>query len=369
MFENGYKDYFIKHDGLNNVQNEVIFSLLKRYSCFAGCKVCYTQKDFERALPEFNKFVPNKIDPEMEKQWFEVFDYFYCVSNIDDIFWMKHNQPHLYAWYLEHGNMFQWGNMTDNNFIRSQPLFVNEFDSTTKIYEISFSSKWLEQVDLDDIIQKLDILNKRNGVNKIKFIFDSSDDYQLSNVKRLFDWTYEQGINEHNCSHHNFLGKQKTLQSGKTIPEQAEFLVSSDGVLYNILKESDYLQYDGFFLTLQQSIDVNTKPYYTFTSFDYHAHLYSMMQGKIKVYNDWSTKYNNGLINHNEGLDKHFAYFEWVSKNVKVNANYNYIPIDIMRPNSRYYNKLTEKNWQATELGLIKKDTTNVVPLMEIVNG
>ena len=57
-----------------------------------------------------------------------------------------------------------------------------------------------------------------------------------------------------------------------------------------------------------------------------------------------------------------------MANNVKVNNNYNYLPINLLRPNSKYFNKLKNENWIATELGLIKKSTENVVPLVEIVN-
>lgn len=363
------KEYFLEKDGLNNIQNEVIFSLLKRYNCFAGCKVCYTQSDFQNALPRFKSFIPMTIDPELEKEWFKVFDYFYCVSNIDDIFWMKHEQPHLYDWYQKHGHKFEWGNMTDNNFIRSQPLFINEFAPETKIYEISFSAKWLEQINLDEIISMLTVLHKRNSIKKIKFIFDDETDYDLPSVKKLFNWTYEHGINEYNCSHHNFMGKMKILNNDGSYPVQSDFCASDDGTVYNVLGQSDYIQYDNFFLTLQDSISIDSVPYYSFKEFDHNNHLYKMMQGKIDIYRTWAEKYKQGLIQNNPQAEVHFKYFDWVSSHVKINKNFNYIPVNLLRPTSKYYNKLKKLDYTATEFGLLKKNSNQVVPLVEIING
>jgi len=141
--QGNFLHYFLESDALKNLHTEVIFSLLGRYNCFAGCKVCYTEKHFKKSLPNFNKHIPQHIDKKLEQQWFEIFDHFSTVSSIDDIFWMKHNHPHLYKWYLNYDHLFSWGNMTDNNFIRTQPLFVNEMSTETEIYEITFSEDFL----------------------------------------------------------------------------------------------------------------------------------------------------------------------------------------------------------------------------------
>ena len=53
---NSFIQYFYENDSLLNVHNEVIFSVLGRYNCFAGCKVCYTEKHFKEAMPYFFKF-------------------------------------------------------------------------------------------------------------------------------------------------------------------------------------------------------------------------------------------------------------------------------------------------------------------------
>ena len=362
-----YARYFFEKDGLGNVKNEIFFSLLKRYNCFAGCKICYTESDFKRALPRFNQFIPDTIDPELEQEWFKVFNYFYSANNIDDIFWMKHEQPHLYDWYLKHNHRFRWGNMTDNNFIRSHPLFINEFAPEATIYEITFSSEWLEKVNPDDIVKMLNVLNDRNGISKLKFIFNSEEDYKLPGIQKLFEWTVEKGIDDLSGSHHNFMGKTKIL---KDAPKQADFCASDDGKIYNVLQESDYIQYDNFFLTLHTSIDVDSIPYYKFKTFDSNKHLVAMLQGKINLYAQWAYEYNTGKIVNNPEAQPHFEYFDWVSKNIKVNQDYNFIPIDLLDGRYRYYHKLIEDGWTTTDYGLFNGKLNNgVKPLIEVKNG
>ena len=361
-----FLDRFVQTDALGNVKNEIIFSLLQRYNCFAGCKVCYTQENFKRALPDFSKFIPSVIDSELEQQWMKVFDHFYCVSSIDDIYWMKHNQPHLYDWYLKNDHIFSWGNMTDNNFIRSQPLFINEFSTETSIYEITFSAKWLQLVNIDDIVNKLNVLFARNGINKIKFIFDDESDYKLPNFKRILDWTYDKGISEFNSSHHNFLGKMKYLDKGDVNVYEC---ASQEGELFNPLNQSDYLQYDCFFNTLEQAIDTNSIPYYKLSNFSAESHITKMLKSKINTYRQWSTRYNNNEINVPEQSLTLFNYFDWVSKNISVKEDFNFIPIELLNAKHRYYHKLVEDNWMITDYGLLKQGTTQVIPLIEVKNG
>ena len=81
--------------------------------------------------------------------------------------------------------------MTDNNFIRTQPLFLNELSPETTIQEISFSDTWLDKIDVNEVIAMLNSLNKRNGIMKIKFILTKPEN---NNVNLLFKWIKDNGI-------------------------------------------------------------------------------------------------------------------------------------------------------------------------------
>jgi len=351
---NNFIGYFYENDSLLNVHNEVIFSLLGRYNCFAGCQICYTQKHFKQALPKFKQFIPTKITKEQEEQWFYIFDHFATISNIDDLFWMKHEHPHLYDWYQKHSHRFTWGSMTDNNFIRTQPLFLNELSPETTIQEISFSDTWLDKIDVNEVIAMLNSLNKRNGIMKIKFILTKPEN---NNVNLLFKWIKDNGI-ENYCSHHDFQGN--TLKLKTDIP-QAEHIASFDSDIFPVCRESNYLQNSGFFLTLTGAIDTNNTPYYSFNTpyhgnngFDSAKHLSSMLQGKINLYKKWSSDYKQGKIQDFGAGQKYFDYFDFVSKYVKVNEDYNFIPIDLLNAKHRYYHKLVEQGWTITEYGIAK---------------
>lgn len=356
--------YFYENDALLNIHNELIFSVLGRYNCFAGCKICYTQKHFQQALPEFSKFIPTYITAEKQAQWFNIFDHFGVVSNIDDLFWMKHEQPFLYDWYKENSYRFSWGSMTDNNFIRTQPLFINELSPETYIQEISFSDKWLDVVDVNEIISMLYDLNKRNGIGKLKFILTKES--ASKNVNYLFQWIKDNGIDNF-CSHHDF--HKNTIKLNTNIP-QATHIASFDCDIFPVCRESNYLQDNSFFLTLIEAIDVKNKPYYMFTEFDSVKHISDMLKGKIELYSRWVSLHESGLINDNGYSENYFSYYKWVSEHVRVNENYNFIPIDLLNAKHRYYHKLVDLGWVITDYGLFDNNLSNTaIPLIEIKNG
>ena len=363
--KNNFVGYFYENDSTLNIQSELIFSVLGRYNCFAGCKVCYTQKHFNEALPDFFNYVPIGIGAEIEQKWFGIFDHFTTVSNIDDIFWMKHERPRVYEWYKKNSHRFVWGNMTDNNFIRTQPIFVNELSPDTRIQEISFSEEWLERLDLNDITRMLNTLNNRNGINKIKFILSNNQDNMSPGVSRIWKWVQDSSIQAY-CSHHDFREPTTKL---KTVIPQAEHIASDRSDIYTVCRESNYLMYDNFFLTLIESIGTENNPYHIFKEFNSEQHLLDMLIGKVDLYTKWVNKYDQGLVQTNDLSELYFEYFRWVKNHVRVNSNYNFIPIDLLNARHRYYHKLVEQGWSVTDYGLLKQNANNVIPLIEITHG
>tara|TARA_B100000497_G_C7688187_1_gene417565 strand:- start:2503 stop:3258 length:756 start_codon:yes stop_codon:yes gene_type:complete len=249
--------------------------------------------------------------------------------------------------------------MTDNNFIRTQPLFVNELSADTKIQEISFSTGWLDKVNKTEIFAMLKELNERNGIQKIKFILTTQDNNSLDLLSK---WVEDNGIG-YTCSHHDFNEVTKKLDTD--IP-QAEHIASFDSDVFYVCRESNYLQHNGFFLTLIESIDVNNRPYHQFKEFDATKHLSDMIQGKVDLYTKWVN--NNQNVLDIQANKDYFDYFKWVSNNVKVNHNYNFIPIDLLNAQHKYYHQLTKVGWKITDYGLLKTGTSNVVPLLEVSN-
>lgn len=334
-----HKEYFLKYDNLKNITREIIFSAFRRYNCLAGCKVCYTDHLFAKHDPAFNRFIPDGFDRRYNELLFNnVLPYFYSRSTIDDLYWCKYNHPHIYEWYVEHQEEFVFGNMTDNNFIRTQPLLLKDFKNT-RIYEITFSDEWVDKVVLD-LPKMLDDLHKQLPITKLKIIQKTRDwDHAI------LDWAR---ANDVGISRHYDVMNSDTMDLDY---EQTLNFCSEDGYIFTICGESDYLQYDSFFLTLVDAIDATQDPYDTL--WDPVKHLSNSLKAKIDLYKRYADK----LVNTQNPITKKYReYFLWVTEHLKVNDDYNFIPIVALDKWNKYYPKLVQNGWTETEYGLVKPD-------------
>jgi len=345
------KEFFLRHDNLKNVTSEIVYSAFRRYNCLAGCKVCYTAEQFKVHDTGFGRMVPTGFDNRYNDLLFnKVFPFFYTRSTIDDLFWMNQKYKNIYNWYIEHQKEFVFGNMTDNNFIRTQPLLMKDF-SDTKIYEISFSDEWLQKVTGRDLVKMLDDLHNKFPIIKIKVI-----QQQVSFEHPVIDWarSNEVGVTRH-----------YDVMNGDTMDleyEQALNFCSEDGFIYAVCGEADYLQYDSFFLSLVEAIDPKTDPYDTL--WDPKHHLSRNINAKKKLYKSYADKLRG---TKNKISQRYVDYFDWVTKHVHVNDDYNYIPVVALDKWNYYYPQLSKLGWTETEYGLVKPDE-KLKPLYTISN-
>lgn len=346
-----HKDYFLQYDNLNSLQKELIFSVFKRYNCFAGCKICYIDKLFEKNKEKFNKFIPNEITKDIEKEWEKTFSHYHTTCTIDDFFWLKHNTPNLFRWYQEKSYMFELGSFTDNSFVRNYDIFMNELEKTgDSLSEISFSDKFLFKINIDETIEKLDKITKKFGYFRIcKLIQTHENSLENLNVKKYTDW-----ISSNNLEfsiHHDFI-KFDTIDFKNKNQESA--FASYDSKLFTICGETDYLSYDSFFLSLVEATSVLSKPYDTIENgFDSKKHIYSHLNSKINLYKDYEEKLKKSSgINHN-----YYKYFKYISENLIVNEDYNFIPSLCFKEYDSYFLKLVEDGWIKTKYGLVKKSS------------
>ena len=352
-----FKEYFLLEDNCRSLQNEVIFSIVRRYNCFAGCKICYVDKYFEKNKTEFQRFVPEVITQETSDQWERIFSNYTFASTIDDLYWMKHQQPHLFAWYKDHANIFHFGSMTDNNFIRASNILLNEIAQPMGIYEFTFSDAWLVKIRIDEVIEKLDLIHKRMPISIIKLIQTDLTSLEWEPVKKLIQWLNANEI--HYGIHHD----AKTFDTIQLeVNNQHQSYASYNGDIFTVCGEADYLQYDSFFHTLVDAINPNCEPYYTMNGgYNIDEHLYKHINGKIDVYK----RYIEKLKYANIGITKYYKeYFQWVIDNLVTHEDYTFIPSISFKPFHQYAQSLENNGWMKTPYGLLK-DPNKIIPLFE----
>jgi hypothetical protein len=349
------REYFIRNDNLNSVHTELSFSILRRYNCFAGCKICYIDKNFEKDKEKFSRFIPTEIPKEIEDSWDTIFKHYRIVSTIDDLYWIKHKQPDLYTWYTNNAYRFHFGTLTDNSFVRNYDIFMNELISYKTFPEITFSDAFLVKVNIEEILNKLNVIQKRFGIKLMKLVQTNLNSHEWEPVKKFIDWSK---TNAEEFSIHYDFTKFDTLDTGQK--DQETVFATFNSELYNLCGEIDYLQYDSFFLTLPESTDITSTPYHTIEDgFNPKKHLSDHLKGKITLYAKYAEKLKYS-INKNKQF---YGYFKWVSENLIVNDDYTYIPILSLKNFHPYYEQLQQNGWTSSNAGLLQTGAKYVKPI------
>ena len=355
--DTNFKKYFIEEDNLRSLQHELVFSTLRRYNCWAGCKVCYVDELFEADKSKFARYIPEVITQEHSDKWIKLFQNYYAVNTTDDMYWMKNEQPHLFKWYQEHSSLMSFGQMTDNSFIRSWNILYNELPDAKSVYEFTFSDFFLNKIDVNDIIQKLEKISKRFPITHVKFVQSTTED-PTSEVKKFLDYCKSTGLNL--SVHYNI----KVFDTIKlNIDNQQTSWGSNQGDIFTVCGETDYFQYDSFFLTLVDSINANRLPYDTLDEYNIESHIHKHLNAKKELYSRYVARLKG---TKSEATIAYRDYFEWVINNLKVNDNYNFIPNLSLTAEHKPYEKLQEFGWIPTHHGLLKNPISGLIPLFSL---
>lgn len=354
-----FKSFFVEADAINPVRQELTFSLLRRYNCYAGCHVCYTDRYFEKDKSKFSRYIPTEIPKDLEQRWFELFKNYVYISTHDELYYLKMEQPHLYKWYIDNADKFYFGSVTDNSYSRNVDIFINEIDGCKGIYEIAFSETWLDKVNFSKIMKSLATIYDKHKIVQLKVIQQTYDFDDKTHYKELESFCKKRDI--------IFTLYQEILNKEETIvffdkPEQENF-ASYNEEYYSVCGQSpDYLQYDSFFITLVDAIKPEIAPYDVLDeNFNYVDHLWKHLEGKRELYNRYYEKIKNSKNQYN----KMFAdYYKFVNDKLVVNKDYNFIPHMVLPNDCNLYWNLAKQGWTPTELGLINTSRSqNVIPL------
>lgn len=364
------KEHFIRHDGLNNVQYDVTYSVFKKYSCQAGCKICYIGQDF---LPQdkFKKYIPlarTVTNNSYIDQLTDFISYFKLAAVIDDLRYVKEEHSDLYQFYLEHSHMFWLSSMTDNAVFRHLPLMDDPLNFIG-LREISLSEQFLQKANWRKVLQALDKIQSKAKILKIKLILSAQESF-FKKANELQSWCisnavmlekqYEHGSQIDNSNPLAVLPNTRHSVSDVENVFSEEVTYSEGFNLYPIHSESIFLQYTDFYSELKAATrEDRTASFASLGDFSVNpaAFLAKVLEGKktdYAKYVEWMKCKDND----------YYRYFDYVAKNLVVNHGFNFIPRFVLRPDSVYYNKLLQsKQFIDSKYGLVDPTAKQIIPI------
>jgi len=364
-FDTNFKDYFIRYDCLYNLSNDVVISMFNKYRCYSGCKICYLDEFWvdEAKMAQYIR----PMTPEIETRLTTIMNWFDIITTCDDMYFIKCNHPSLYAFYERHSDKMWHAGVTDIGFIQQQ----NIIDSLgfTGVYELSFSDIFLNKKNGDfahEIVRRLTISHQHNPIGKIKIIISQPKGDESKGVQIVVNWARQNNIIV--GSHFDFTKPcSNTTANGVDYKDQTHTVINNIPVC--ILSELIYIQGTDIYLTMIDSTIEQSVPYYNIMEEghdDPSVLVYKTLQAKITEYAA-NTKLLAFAPNQNFK-----EYFKYVSTNVIVHPDYNFIPLIVFRPYMKIYKELLRYGWVSTPHGLYKppvNDTNpKIIPLFSFVS-
>lgn len=360
-----FKEYFIKHDALKNISSELVVSLLRKYKCNAGCKMCYLKDTWLTDDAYDSRYAPQALTPEIEQQILKLFASFSIVTTMDDLILLKTTYPDLYQFYVRHGSRMSSTAMSDTAFIQQFPLIMDEirFES---IYEVSFSDVFLNKKKgglVSDIIVKLKALHQRSPIKKIKVIVLTTDGESSPAVEMLVDWAHSEGISV--GVHDDITQNKNTKVSLQHADYQELNFFSQESLPFQVLSEVVHLQFTDLYMTMVDGTSERDAPFYNIITDgldDMSRFVYKMIRAKLATYDRYVHTITNRCDN------KLYDYFSYVSQSVVVNEVFNFIPKLLLPQWTEMYKTLTHQWWIDTPVGLHNTHINTqraIVPIFE----
>lgn len=338
------KQFFLGFDGLHNVAQELSYSVFSKYYCEAACKICYLKEEWETGYSE-------GTDCSVE-QLLAFAEYFDTISSQDDLFLLKHKHPKYFKFYREHGHLFTSCSMTDRAFIQQCNILLDEI-TFKDIYEITFSEEFLESTGklYTWILEKLEKLMAKYKVRKIKIVISGNDPSPTTRtfLKCLTDKGLDYSI-------YDDINLSRNLRHDHTPTNRFDY----EGRTYPLFTETCYLQQSRVFLSLRHATK-GVYAAYDIREFSPSQFLLEVLKSKVEVYGVYATELCNVS-------SKYVDYFKFVSSNLTVREDFNFIPEIILGRHSVFYQKLVSSGlYSATPFGLVATLRGNtIIPIIEL---
>lgn len=357
---NDHHDYFLRHDALHPLVYDLTFSLTSRYTCRAGCKVCYIGPKLKAGFKKFPNDVPNYITDEDEEFWFDTFKYFYALRTNDDLFYFKNNFPHLFDWYKKNASMFEFG-MTDNAFLSQYNIIMNEID-LKGLSDVSLSETFLVKANKDGKILKIiKELFAKYDISKFKILATESFG-KHPEVTSVIEYLNGRGLN--NMIQHDFrYSENPRFELNDILEYQNTHILSYNDRTYQIYRECVHLYNDRFFYSVDDASDYNWPSFYILDDkkFKPEKLIAEMLKGKLKLYKGFKDELQDII---DPAVNKFRDYY-LKSQDFIVNDDFNFIPNFMLPANTKFYEQMIlNRGFKSTEWGLIKPGA-RTIPVMD----
>lgn len=370
--------FFFEHDALHNLEEDLVFSILGRYHCASGCKVCFLDKEWldETTL---RPFIPSaeEVGPAYERAVLSVFDHFSQVACIDDLKFLKRH-PHLFDFYRRNAERMDFYT-TDNGFYANYPILMDEL-RFAGVGQLSFSDVFLSARDgknAVDVVEKLGRLHARSPVQRVNFIVTRENPERNPHVRLVADWIAANAPRVSVYFHNDVRAGQDFCANlrGEGYREPSCYQMIDDGgtiVNCSVLTETLHLRYRSFFPDLYESMKPAARPLHELgDEFRAEALLPAVLAAKAELYGRHA-RLMEARAATTPALDTRLrTYFQDVGAGLRIHQNYNFIPIVMLSPKSKMYRELSERGFTNTHAGLIREGARQVVPIasMAVAHG
>jgi hypothetical protein len=357
---NDHHDYFLRHDALHPLVFDLTFSLTKRYTCHAGCKVCYIGHKLKDGFSKFSNDVPTEITEQDEEFWFNTFKYFYAHRTNDDLTYFRINYPHLFDWYKRHAHIFEFG-MTDNAFITQYNTLMNHIE-LKGLSDVSLSETFLVKANKDGKILKiLKELFAKYNITKFKIL--ATEQYgNHPEVTSVMDYLNNRGLE--NMIQHDFrYSENPRFELDEILKYQNTHVLSYNDRTYQIYRESVHLYNDRFFYSVDDASDYNWPSFYQLEEkkFVPEQLITKMLEGKLMLYKGFKQE----LDAIDDPTVSKFKDYYSKTQEFKINQDFNFIPDFMLDKRTAFYQQLIHnRGFKSTEWGLVKPGS-KIVPLVE----
>lgn len=338
--------FWLVNDGLNMTSN-LYFGLGKSYFCGHGCHVCSIRDELIGLKKSTPKIYNNNLE-SMNKSWHEMYSFFATIALDEDPYYFKLNHKNEYDWYVKNSSMCSYGT-TDNGIFRISKLKDVKFKS---IYELSLSMTFIKKVGHEKLIKTLNEI--KIPILRVKFLIDLADFYP----NEIINWVKSRNLPLVVHSLNLALGSTNKFDTSTfdRVHEVDWLIGKKNGEFIKIHVNSDVIVY---YNNCYFSNNPNEAPYYTIGAdgFNYRLFLSSMLEGKQKAYLTYLPMIDNSIIR------KYFL----TTQNYKVNHNFNFIPNFMVDYKIKFFTRMMELGWNATNYGLVEGNPSQVIPIIERV--